>query len=56
MVDADLATAPRPGDAASEYHSRSKWWFEVGPDGAEQILMGIPPDLGQALGEQRPGQ
>src|SRR5688500_7000570 len=43
-----------PGDAARAYHNRSKWWFVTGPDGAEQILMGIPPDLHQALGEQDP--
>ncbi len=44
----------RPGEAARTYHNRSKWWFEIGPDGTEQILMGIPPDLGQALGDQDP--
>ena len=43
-----------PGDAARVYHERSKWWFEVGEDGTEQIMMGIPPDLDQALGDQDP--
>jgi SagB-type dehydrogenase family enzyme len=45
---------PGSGDAARAYHTRSKWWFEIGPDGTEQILMGIPPDLHPALGAQDP--
>ena len=45
---------PRPGDAARVYNNLSKWWFVTGPDGVEQILAGIPPDLGQALGDQDP--
>lgn len=44
----------KPGDAARDYHERSKWWLLIGPDGSEQILAGIPPDLGPALGAQAP--
>ncbi|MCC6792575.1 MAG: SagB/ThcOx family dehydrogenase [Thermomicrobiales bacterium] len=39
---------------ARRFHNATKYTMGPGPDGETTILMGTPPDLGPAIGEQNP--
>jgi SagB-type dehydrogenase family enzyme len=40
--------------AAKRFHNATKYWLSPASDGESEILMGVPPMLGPAIGEQNP--
>jgi hypothetical protein len=44
----------QPASTAWKFHNATKYTFIVDESGEGQILMGTPPDIGPAIGEQDP--